>query len=64
LTRELDQRGACVWLFCRDVGNVDNLPCLDEAAHMDRNPWVAPPEFFEVTRSAMHGDQSKFIFLE
>ena len=62
--REFYQRGACVWLFCRDVGNVDDLLCLDEAAHIGWNCGVAPSKFFELTRSAMHRHQSKLTFLE
>ena len=53
-----------MWIFCRDVGNVDDFPCLDEAAHIGWNRWVAPSKFFELTRSAMHGLQSKLTFLE
>ena len=53
-----------MWIFCRDVGNVDDLPCLDEAAHIGWNRWVAPSKFFELTRSAMHSHQSKLTFLE
>ena len=62
--RELYQGGACVWFFFRDVGKVDDLPCLDEAANIDRNCGVAPSKFFELTRSAMHSHQPKLIFLE
>jgi len=61
---ELDQRGTCVWLFRRAVGNLDDLPCLDDTAHKGRNLWVPPSQFFELTRSAMHGNRSKFILLE
>ena len=53
-----------MWIFGRDLGNVDDLPCLDEAAHIGWNRWVAPSKFFELTRSAMHGHQSKLTFLE
>src|SRR6516162_1135257 len=61
---ELDQRRTCVWLFHRAVGNLDDLPCLDDTAHKGRNLWVPPSQFFELTRSAMHGNRSEFIPLE
>src|SRR5262249_38385045 len=62
--RELDQRGTCVWLFRRAVGNLNDLPCLDEAAHIDRHHWVPPSQFFELKRNAMHGNRSKFMLFE
>jgi hypothetical protein len=62
--REFYEWGICVWIFCSNVGNVDDLPFLDEAAHIGWNRWVPPSKFFELTRSAMHGHQSKLTFLE
>src|SRR5262249_46322885 len=62
--RELDQRRTCVWLFRRAIGNLSDLPCLDEAAHIDRHYWVPPSQFFELQRNAMHGNRSKFMLFE
>src|SRR5262245_39680067 len=54
--RELYQRGICMWIFCRNVGNVDDLLFLDEAADISWNRWLAPSKFFELTWSAMRGN--------
>src|SRR5262245_48225281 len=61
---ELDEWGVRIGLFCREVRNMDHLLRLQTAARHYREFRIALSQLFELRRSAVHGNHSRFISFE